>query len=99
MKLTAEWLLENLPHGSGINFAWKVTEKPTYFLAENGFEPITEAGFYDSAAQFEVVIPKAKPTEFKLHFEGALAQRMNQKYQLRDYLEEVLGQSLEEAEK
>lgn len=94
MTLTTQWLEENLPHGSGIDADWHVDEKSDRFIASNSFHAMDEDGFYDGWADFTVSIPKKKPEQFKLQFNGALAQRINKKYMLRDYLETTFAETL-----
>lgn len=90
-----EQFTENL-HGSGINYKWNIEETPTTFRASNAFEVMNEAGFDIGAADFTVVFPKGESMgEFRLEFNGNFAQRMNQRYMLRDYLEDTVAYTLD----
>lgn len=90
------WNFTRNLHGSGINYDWNVEETPTTFRASNSYDTMSESGLYDSAADFTVVFPKGESMgEFRLEFNGQLAQRMNQKYMLRDYLEDTIAYTLD----
>jgi len=94
-----------LPHGSGINSPWEITDMKSYVRAEGTFSPMNEQGFYLADAPFTVII-RGSPSGtlgFKLHFNGEWSQYMNKRFNLRDYLEEtielsILGKFKSEAE-
>lgn len=95
-KAMVERLTEEL-HGSGINYDWDIEETKTSFRASNAYDPMGESGMYDSPADFTVIFPKGKDMQdFKLQFNGKVAQRMNTKHALRDYLEETIAFTIEE---
>lgn len=86
-------LLENLPHGSGVNckweFDWLVNGK---LVAKNAFHCMNDAGYYEGFADFSVKFhkPKSDLSEFVLVFNGDEASYLNKKHMLRDYLEETI---------
>tara|TARA_Y100000310_G_scaffold227417_1_gene229674 strand:- start:207 stop:500 length:294 start_codon:yes stop_codon:yes gene_type:complete len=92
--MTNEQLFNKLPHGSGINGEWRIEERTSDFRTSNFYEPMNEAGFYDGIAHFTIIIPKAKPENFNLHFNGKHSQYYNKKYQLRDYIEDTIHEAL-----
>ena len=94
MKLSAAGLEEALPHGSGIDCDWRLTDRPTYFKAENAYHCMNETGFYCGWADFSVVVPKSDPLDFRLHFHGGMAQRLCRRNGLREYLEDILSEAL-----
>lgn len=85
-----ETLLSLLPHGSGINGEWTIEERKKDFRASNFYDTMTESGMYDTPADFYIVVPKDDPLAFKLHFQGQLAQYLNRKYMLREYLDDTI---------
>jgi len=87
-----------LPHGSGINGKWEITDMKSYVRAEGTFSPMNEHGFYLAAAPFTVII-RGSPSGtlgFKLHFNGSWSQYMNQRFQLRDSIENKIAKTLSE---
>jgi len=91
---TTEWITNHLPHGSGINGDWNITDKGSYVMASCSYEAMNENGFYDGWQDFTVTIPKDNPTDFKLQFNGN--QYLAQKYSLRDYLIDTIDTALSE---
>lgn len=89
-------LTEILPHGSGINCAWRFD----WFangscLVSNSFHCMNDAGFYDGYAAFTLHMKEREPMrDFRLMFNGAQAQRLNRKYQLREYLDDTTAEAL-----
>ena len=55
---------------------------------------MNETGFYCGWVDFSVVVPKADPLDFRLHFHGGMAQRLCQRHGLREYLEDILCEAL-----
>lgn len=94
IKLNVERLERMLSHGSGIDCAWGIEDKGSYFKACNSYHAMNEWGMYDGYADFSLIIPKADPLEFRLHFHGNRAQYLNQRYMLREYLEDVFAYDL-----
>jgi hypothetical protein len=52
-------------------------------------------GYYMGWADFSVYIPFKSPLDFTLHFHGNLAARYNERYGLREYLEETIYWAIE----
>lgn len=87
-----------LPHGSGINGKWEITDMRSYVRAEGTFSPMNDQGYHLAEAPFTIII-RGTPRGtlgFKLHFNGEWSQYMNQRYMLRDYLEDSISQALSE---
>lgn len=90
--VTPEWLENNLPHGSGIDADWYVEDKGDYFRVSNSFHTMDEVGYYGDWADFFVTIPKQNPHNFAVRFSGPIAQRLNVRYSLRPYLEDLFDE-------
>ena len=98
-------LLEDLPHGIGINGEWYFSFTAGSVHLHNDYEPMDESGFYDGSVLFSIVIPKnlllcenweAIVREFALHFHGDIAQYLAKKYDLRSYLEDTFAMYFQE---
>jgi hypothetical protein len=96
VDLTRDLLLDELPHGSGINGDWIISETKDRFIATNFYDTMNENGFYDVAVDFQLTIPKKNPMDFRLKFIGSRAQYYVKKYMLRDYLEETFANAIED---
>lgn len=97
-ELTAS-LMTVLPHGSGIDGNWHITEQLAYLKAENAYHCLNENGFYTGWADFSVIIPKRNPDGFRLHFHGTRSHYLARRYGLREYLEDTLHDALREPSK
>jgi len=96
-KKLNEFILENeLPHGSGIDCKWQIEDKGKYFKCVNAYHCMNENGYYDGYADFTLIIPKKNPIDFKLHFNGKHSQYKNERYLLRDYLEDTFHYAISE---
>jgi len=93
--MTIDELKDKLPHGSGINGDWDISENADTFTACNFYEPMNENGYYDGIAYFTLIIPKTDMANFELHFNGKDSQYYNRKYALREYLEDTIVYSLQ----
>ena len=83
-------VLENLPHGSGINCDWFAERLTTgRVMVHNSYQVMSESG-YIGYADFSVTFSAEKPEDFRLCFHGRRAQYLASYYQLRDYLEETI---------
>ena len=87
---------EALPHGSGINSQWIITDRGSYLKCENSFHAMNDGGYYVGYAYFSVIIPMKDPLSFRLHFHGGYSQYINRFYGLRDYLEDTIYYHLSE---
>ena len=108
-RLTEKRLVACLPHGSGIDCDWVLTECPKYWKCENSYHCMNEFGYYDGYADFSLIIKKLsvihnagtayefESVDFNLHFHGSASHSKNQKYFLREYLEEIFAQDLDDA--
>lgn len=91
-------LAEALPHGSGINYRWdsEVTARSIRFY--NSYQAMDENGMYDGYADFALILPIVNSQlcwdSCKLQFSGRLAQYLNQKHCLREYLGDTLYYAL-----
>lgn len=81
-----------LPHGSGINCDWSIQQdKSGNIYCHNAYTCYTEHGMLDSYCDFYIKI-KLVNLELHivdLHFSNSKAQKLNQKYMLREYLEQL----------
>jgi hypothetical protein len=95
----AQKLIDVLPHGSGINCDWEydVPETSNTVRLSNSYHCMDEAA-YCGYSDFTLIIdPNTDERglyDFKLQFNGSQSQRLNYKYGLREYLEDTLGQAL-----
>lgn len=91
------YLLEKLPHGSGIDCKWEFSWLGNGKLkASNSFHCMNEAGYYDGYADFTIIFPIYRAlTAFTLQFNGSQAQHKNRQYMLRDYLEDTIYYALQ----
>ena len=85
----------NVCHGSGINGTWNTEERKNHFVLRNSFHCMDENGMYDGWADFWIKLPKNEPNEFDLHFTGRAAHYLNNKYMLREYLEDTVAHFIE----
>ena len=96
-ELTEEILLDILPHGSGINWDWKIQESKDgeSFVAKNCYEHMNEVGIYDFNAPFQVIIPKENPMNFEVQWTGTEKQiQQAEDDDLKSYLEDTIAESL-----
>lgn len=94
-------LVDLLPHGSGIDGAWRLEANKQNIYAYNSYHCMNDNGYYDGWANFTIVFPfisKNYANDFKLHFQGDFAQRQNIKYLLREYLEDTFAYYLGKVE-
>lgn len=87
-------VIVNKIHGSGINFDWRAKESAQNIRLINAFHTMDEYGGYDQIVDFVIVIPKKKPLDFKLQFQGRKGQYYAKKYMLRDYLEGMIYEEI-----
>ncbi len=110
IETTIEQLEAILPHGSGINSDWNIKDKGQYFKCENSFHCMDDFGYYVGYSDFSIIIDKKlelinsgfpKERQFwsinsRLHFHGQSSKNLNNKYMLRDYLEDIFTYCLNE---
>ena len=58
---------------------------------------MTEYGYYDGFADFPINFDIADIKGYQLTFNGPLAQRLNRKYMLRDYLDSTIWYAIDNA--
>ena len=85
----------DLLHGSGINSDWKVERKVGHIILKNSYHCMDEYGYYDQRADFWIKLFEHIPEEFELHFTGRVSHHMNNKYGLREYLEDTITHFVE----
>jgi len=95
VKKLNELILERqLPNGAGIDCQWLITDMGKYFKCLNSFHCMNDNGYYCGYAEFTLIIPKKNPMNFNIHFNGDFSQRLNYKYNLREYLEDIFHNAL-----
>jgi hypothetical protein len=87
--------LETIPHGSGIDFTWQISNSATRLLLSNAYHCMDENGYYVSSVPFTITIPLDNPTEFKIQFNdyiyyGYHIQLLKNNGTL-DYLKDIIG--------
>lgn len=94
-------LLDNLPHGSGIDSKWRYSLHEKSIRLYNAYHCMNDAGYYDGWADFVVIVPKDAflrgwyrtiSNSFDLQFQGKDSQYLARKYFLRDYLEDTFAE-------
>lgn len=90
-------LTDFLPHGSGIDcdYVFEIKKNKKIYIY-NSFHAMDNNGFYYGYADFKLVIDRNDLLNFKLNFMGKLAQYINRKNFLRDYLEDIYYNYLSE---
>lgn len=90
-------IIDNLPHGSGINCDWHISKTTRgKVVCHNSYQVMNETGFYIGYADFSIRFGAEHPADFRLMFHGRQSQYLAQYYQLRDYLEDTIFWSLPE---
>jgi len=88
-------LLEDLPHGSGIDCDWHIEKaKSGKIVAHNSYHCMDDMGGYCGYADFSIRWTPGQEKDFRLMFHGREAQYLNTKYMLRDYLEDTFYHAL-----
>ena len=99
MECVLSMIEQELPHGSGIDCEWalKLTT-PTRVNAVNSYHCMDEHGYYDGYVDFTVHFDIADKDVFRITFRSDYQNRKREKqYMLREYLEETISQSLQDA--
>lgn len=93
-----DYLLETLPHGSGIDCDWTFSYlKNGSVLAHNAYHCMNDAGFYCGYADFTVKfsnISTQPATAFSLVFNGKCSAALNARHFLREYLEDTIYEAV-----
>ena len=87
---------QELPHGSGFDGEWNLKlTTPTRVNAFASYHCMNDAGYYDGWVDFTVHFDIAKDDVFKVTFRSNSKNRWRaEKYLLRDYIEEMVCESL-----
>ena len=90
---------QELPHGSGIDGDWYLQlTTPTRVNAFNSYHCMDEHGYYDGWVDFTVHFDLADKDVFKVTIRSDYENRYRaEKYGLREYLEDTIAYSLEDA--
>lgn len=93
-------IMEQLPHGSGIDADWTAEIlKNGKFRFYNSYHCMNENGFYDGWVDFCLTIDpftKHPERDFRLSFLGSFSQYKAQRHYIRDYLEQTFYDGLQE---
>jgi len=87
---------ENLS-GSGFNSSWHSPDykgKKGKIRLTQAFECMDQNGYYVGYADFSVYFNPVNWQDFKLEFNGKRSQALNQRFQLREYIEESIYSTL-----
>lgn len=100
-EYNASFILENLPHGSGIDLKWIMDETQKTWKFRNAFHLMNEHGMYYSWADFTLHVPKRGKwsEDFRLTFADDYARRQAKKNNLREYLEDLFTWTLQDVER
>lgn len=85
-----------LPHGSGIDCDWKITfhNRSKRIHMSNSYHCMDENGMYDGWSDFTVIIDWEDEEYYRIMFHGRESQRLARKYDLRDYLTDLICECL-----
>ena len=84
-------ILDNLPHGSGIDYDWMAEKLGNGKIkAHNAYHAMDENGFYCRVFDFSVTFRPSDPGDFRLMFHGCNPEKVSCGLGLRDYLEETI---------
>lgn len=95
-------IIDELPHGSGIDSDWCYYETKGYHCLTNSYHCMNKNGYYDGWMDFTVKMPKSifndadrLSTDFVLQFNRATSwQREKHAWRIRDYLDQTIHYSL-----
>jgi len=85
-------VLETLPHGSGIDSDWGLSEKsnPNKIILYNSYHCMNENGMYDGWIDFTVTVTPSLIHDYDIKVTGNFSQR-NYKYSdIKDYLAQIM---------
>ena len=91
-KFTAQEraIIENLPHGSGIDADWTADKARGTIVCHNSYHCMDEMGGYDGWVNFTVTIKPSLQFGHRMTISGRFG-----KYQdIRDYLYDILGEAV-----
>lgn len=97
----ADFIRENLPHGSGLDSGFKVdlmASKPDKIVLNSGFHCMNENGYYDGWLYFKVIIKPSLQYGYTFDFSGqSTCKREYRKYWsgLSDYLYDIISNDLD----
>lgn len=97
-----EKLLNALPHGSGINGKWELTEHANSVVCSNFWHCINENGYYDGYIDFDIVFRNnVDLLDFEIHAKNWKFNRYKiEKYwkdlQVKEYIEDTVYYALQE---
>jgi hypothetical protein len=90
----------NLPHGSGIDYNWRVKRlKNGKLVLRNEVRVMDEWGYYVGSLPFSITIDANDPTSFRLTFNYLTSSgyRWVERLALRDYLEDTFMWTIRDA--
>jgi hypothetical protein len=98
MNQIQEELINCLPHGSGIDCNWESSVTRNYLNFHNSFQAMNDSGFYVGYADFTVKLPLVDKcviwNEFDIEFNGHNSRYIAARYDLYDYLIDIVYDSL-----
>jgi len=93
-------LLNQLPHGSGIDGDWKIEYDKTKndnIVLSNSYHVMNEVGFYDGWIDFTVIVKPDFISGFQLNIKGRFSDYRWQGESIRECLYQVLYDGLRES--
>ena len=92
-----ETLLDKLPHGSGIDFDWRIygTTNLKALVCSNSWHYINENGMYTKSWDFQVII-KADVRDMFGKIIFRIVGQFGKHQDIKDYLYETIAESLDE---
>jgi hypothetical protein len=93
--LTAEEIVELLPHGSGFNGDWEAFLEDGLFVGKMTYEHMSEEGMYDFNVPFELRIPVEDAMEFIIELTGSEEQNhLAEEDDLVPYFEDTIAEAI-----
>jgi len=85
-------LIDDLPHGSGIDGDWSHEFKNGKIILNNSFHVMDDAGFYDGWIDFAAVISPSLQFGADVSISGNFGKHQD----LKGYLAEIIGEAIEQ---
>ena len=93
----ADLLIEALPSGSGFDTDWAyVVQNNGLIVFSSGYHCMDEHGYYCGWCYFKIRLDLLDPLDFKLNFVGKQSTYLNEKYCLREYMEDTINYHIDD---
>lgn len=89
--------MDTIPHGSGIDGDWSVSEKAGKWRFSNFYHGMNEFGYYDGYANFSVIVDPFNSGDFRIIFHSGGFRHKSWFCGLREYLEDMFAEWIKES--